>query len=286
MAKYFLIFFSLMLCLSIAVFTVTNFTDLYPKEDLVSPAMTPVVPTNITTANKVTDAPTDKVEPQTRDNEETSAKGIEQRFQPDVEIEKKATTTSPTNPSAQNDSLDFSTFYITKVKPFIQKIFGEQEVQVKTQNKDALEADASKGVFQTQTEPLTPESQSQDAETLSKDTEKKEAKALDKLKAKTTVTTKKTSEPKKAQTSTWKSQPKGTGWSIQIAAFRTEAETKGLVKKLEAEKIPNYTYETQVDGLTWYRVTIGPFESPAAAASYKQSHNIGRRFKGAFVRKL
>lgn len=92
----------------------------------------------------------------------------------------------------------------------------------------------------------------------------------------------KTASPsKKASTTT---TPKG--WCIQVGAFRTDEEAQRLALDLEKNRYPHFVYQTEINGNTWYRVNVGPFDSPGAAATFKQSRGIGQKFKGAFVKKL
>lgn len=93
------------------------------------------------------------------------------------------------------------------------------------------------------------------------------------------------SQPAVTKTSAITSTP-SSGWCIQVGAFRTEEEAQRLALDLEKNRYPHFVYQTQINGNTWYRVNIGPFDSPGAAATFKQSRSVGQKFKGAFVKKL
>lgn len=72
-----------------------------------------------------------------------------------------------------------------------------------------------------------------------------------------------------------KRQPKG--WVVQIASFGKQDNAEALVRKLQGQFKAFYT-PGDVNGKTWYRVNVGPFDGEDAARSAagrlkQQGHN-------------
>lgn len=59
------------------------------------------------------------------------------------------------------------------------------------------------------------------------------------------------------------SAPSG-AWVVQVASFPTEKDARAMAKQL-AEAYAVFYTTAQVNGDTWYRVRIGPFDTSAAA---------------------
>lgn len=76
------------------------------------------------------------------------------------------------------------------------------------------------------------------------------------------------------------------GWAIQVAAFQDIKDAQKAEQQVKDAGFPNYTYKTKINGQTWYRINVGPFDSIADATNFKQSKKVHVKFKGAFVRKL
>lgn len=53
-------------------------------------------------------------------------------------------------------------------------------------------------------------------------------------------------------------------WVVQVASFGRESNARSLAKQLDSAYDAFYT-AAQINGETWYRVRIGPFDSDAAA---------------------
>ncbi|ROO23950.1 SPOR domain-containing protein [Salinisphaera orenii] len=60
------------------------------------------------------------------------------------------------------------------------------------------------------------------------------------------------------------SAPAGGGWVVQVASFRQESNAQGVADALSGD-FDAYYRAGDVDGTTYYRVRIGPFESEDAA---------------------
>ncbi|MGB7757373.1 MAG: SPOR domain-containing protein [Salinisphaera sp.] len=56
------------------------------------------------------------------------------------------------------------------------------------------------------------------------------------------------------------------GWVVQVASFSEQGNAADLAKKLKGQFPASYT-PGQVNGKTWYRVNVGPFDSKQAAQS-------------------
>lgn len=56
------------------------------------------------------------------------------------------------------------------------------------------------------------------------------------------------------------------GWVVQVASFSDQGNATDLAKKLQGQFAASYT-PAQVNGKTWYRVNVGPFDSRQAAQS-------------------
>ncbi|MES1954763.1 SPOR domain-containing protein [Salinisphaera hydrothermalis] len=56
------------------------------------------------------------------------------------------------------------------------------------------------------------------------------------------------------------------GWVVQVASFSERGNAEDLAKNLKGQFPASYT-PGQVNGKTWYRVNIGPFDSKQAAQS-------------------
>jgi cell division septation protein DedD len=76
------------------------------------------------------------------------------------------------------------------------------------------------------------------------------------------------------------------GWVIQVAAFQEMSDALKVEQQVKEANFPHYFYKTSINGQSWYRVNVGPFESVSDATNYKQSQKVHQKFKGAFVRKL
>ncbi|MES1925085.1 SPOR domain-containing protein [Salinisphaera sp. T31B1] len=70
--------------------------------------------------------------------------------------------------------------------------------------------------------------------------------------------------PAQANTSLRKTGSDGSGWVIQVASFGDEANAKRLATQLNADYRAFYR-AGNVNGKTWYRVRIGPFDSESQA---------------------
>lgn len=58
--------------------------------------------------------------------------------------------------------------------------------------------------------------------------------------------------------------PAGGGWVVQVASFRQESNAQAVAEALEGD-FDAYYRSGDVDGTTYYRVRVGPFESEDAA---------------------
>lgn len=56
------------------------------------------------------------------------------------------------------------------------------------------------------------------------------------------------------------------GWVVQVASFSEQGNAADLARKLKGQFPASYT-PGQVNGKTWYRVNVGPFDSKQAAQS-------------------
>ncbi len=206
-----------------------------------------------------------------------------------------------------------------KLQALIQKLTAGEEVEVKTQT-DLADATTEAETPDTSDEVIDDEENLTFAEMLAKEkkaqtsaqnkpTEKSKStsqgsakksptpsKSVTKAEPKASNTPKASSTPPKATSSTVPKTPSPSkkasmsatpkGWCIQVGAFRTDEEAQRLALDLEKNRYPHFVYQTEINGNTWYRVNVGPFDSPGAAATFKQSRGIGQKFKGAFVKKL
>lgn len=269
MAKFFLVLFSLLLTFSLGVFIF--------DQVLLNTAQSPRVST---------------LDPTLEDEKGSETSEKPEAPKTPIQITKKS-----------SDTFDFKKFYQSKIRPLVQKMLSNEEVEVKTNtemaqpdevlkqdeelladdlNEDSSPVSTTETVIETATKPA--------AETVKTPTNKKtavsaKASATKKATSKSPSVTK-TEAPKVTKTTNTSVHSTPTGWSIQVAAFRSRTDAETVSAELEKGRYPNFIYQTELSGSTWYRVNIGPFESPGAAATYKQSRNIGKKFKGAFVKKL
>lgn len=56
----------------------------------------------------------------------------------------------------------------------------------------------------------------------------------------------------------------GTSWSVQVGSFRSEDNARTLMNELAAD-FPAFYTEVEMDGVTYYRVRIGPYADEAEA---------------------
>lgn len=182
------------------------------------------------------------------------------------------------------DKWSFSEIYKDKIQPLFQKILSNEEVEVAAQVD--IKPDTQKESNETQTETQTEAEDTTLADMLTEDSPKKSETKEKKTQQETFSQTAKTkaAPAKVAQNTITAKAPKG--WGIQVASFRSSKDAASVQKKIESSRYPNFIYQTQLNGETWYRVNIGPFDSSGAAAAFKRSRNIGSQFKGAFVKKL
>lgn len=202
-------------------------------------------------------------------------------------------------------------------KALLKQLIAERAVEVKTQTDVATTEDST-----TDVDPDSDEEQDSDKLTFAEMLAQEEAGKKTAAPKKTTIPSKKVAEPQKAKAQPESKKPEKTvakksetpsakktapktvnkpapapkaaapsvakpsGWCIQIGAFRTHEEAERMTADLEKNRYPHFIYQTEINGHQWYRVNIGPFESPGAAATFKQSRSIGQKFKGAFVKKL
>lgn len=68
-----------------------------------------------------------------------------------------------------------------------------------------------------------------------------------------------------AQAKLEQTAPAGT-WVVQVASFSTEKDARALAKQLDDAYAVFYT-SAEVNGSTWYRVRVGPFDNDAAATN-------------------
>jgi cell division septation protein DedD len=82
------------------------------------------------------------------------------------------------------------------------------------------------------------------------------------------------------------SEGTSSGWVIQVAAFQDLSDARKVEQDILKASYPSYIYKAKINGNTWYRINVGPFDSVTDATNFKQSQKVHTKFKGAFVRKL
>lgn len=159
-------------------------------------------------------------------------------------------------------------------KKFKDKIFANEEV-VPLSKEEKMEQDLA--FVQEEEEKTEPESTSQIPDTNST---KKEP-GLDSQKSSKSDSSRSTIDAPQ-----WPDGSTVEGWVIQIAAFQTTKEAQKAEEQVKNAGFPHFTYKTKINGQTWYRINVGPFDTVAEATNFKQSQKVHLKFKGAFVRKI
>ena len=91
--------------------------------------------------------------------------------------------------------------------------------------------------------------------------------------------------PAKTATTTHsaKSPASSKKWSVQIYAAPTKDVADNLVRKLKADGYNGYVVQATVNGETYHRVRIGPFDARAEAESVRQSFAHQERYRDAYL---
>lgn len=84
-------------------------------------------------------------------------------------------------------------------------------------------------------------------------------------------------EPEPRDTVVEEDEPAGESWAVQVGSFRSEENAQSLMSELAAD-FPAFYGESEVAGVTYYRVRVGPYANEdraqrAAKALIERGHN-------------
>ncbi len=75
-------------------------------------------------------------------------------------------------------------------------------------------------------------------------------------------------------------------YTVQIASFAKEDEAVKRSEELKAQGYSAFYISAQVGGKTWYRVSVGLFQSPSSAAEFKTELMKKANIQSAIVQKI
>ncbi|MDZ4661330.1 MAG: SPOR domain-containing protein [Pseudomonadota bacterium] len=75
-------------------------------------------------------------------------------------------------------------------------------------------------------------------------------------------------------------------YTVQIASFAKEDEAVKRSEELKAQGYSAFYISAQVSGKTWYRVSVGLFQSPSSAAEFKTELMKKANIQSAIVQKI
>lgn len=89
-------------------------------------------------------------------------------------------------------------------------------------------------------------------------------------------------EPEPSDTVVEEDEPAGESWAVQVGSFRSEENARGLMGELAAD-FPAFYGESEVDGVTYYRVRVGPYADEQQAR--RAAETLNERGRNAQVRR-
>lgn len=75
-------------------------------------------------------------------------------------------------------------------------------------------------------------------------------------------------------------------YTVQVASYSSEEEAQGHVLKLKDRGWSAFYIGAEVGGRTWYRVSVGLFETPASARSFQTRLNEEASITGTLIQRI